>query len=599
MPKDIFSSNVEQNAPGLAYATPKALEAKQNSVEGLVKGLNTMIPAVVNYDKGNVLSEATDRANEMANEYKLGSETHINNLTQEQQRLNSELQAGGDSSEITNRLNDIEGQLNLATEQGRIGPGEFKHRMMKAAQDLTNDNPAYQLEIANKMNAVFGATGVTSILALDATLLQTRVDAQIARKQLKIKTVEKYEDTTGRSDAYINERFQIYKNAEGQDEKIKQIISQLSNASNLQKWKVYSTFEKNGGYGQFSNTIYANITGNLRAIGANPEASIDQKIRQSNDIIQQQINLLLHASSILPPDAKTGEFISSNLVNQLKGIQKEMLESTDKTNAVRVAENRTKLVVARNKFALNQRWNIPALTASANLEKLLEGISHKSQPIMRMRDELSADIILDISKMSSDGLYGKTGDDVSMEGLGNPGGTALISQLTIDNRNNAKKDLADNGELTTANINLYVTDLTLPASTLSKDALVKHYDTYLYNSITQTDDKVMDFLETIPSYNTAVNNAFNEYTEMTRQSLGAIIGDNIVRVSLNKSNSSLFISQDDPMHENNPQAVARIQNNLMRVNRLIRMNAKVSGKSLEEEAEKIIAEDFNMILGLN
>jgi hypothetical protein len=44
-----------------------------------------------------------------------------------------------------------------------------------------------------------------------------------------------------------------------------------------------------------------------------------------------------------------------------------------------------------------------------------------------------------------------------------------------------------------------------------------------------------------------------------------------------------------------PQVVNRVQNNLMRLNKLIRINAKISGKSLEEEAEKIISEDFEML----
>ena len=73
------------------------------------------------------------------------------------------------------------------------------------------------------------------------------------------------------------------------------------------------------------------------------------------------------------------------------------------------------------------------------------------------------------------------------------------------------------------------------------------------------------------------------------------IGDNKIKVSFNKSNSSLFIAQDDPIRTNMPQAVNRIQNNLMRVNKIIRINAKISGKSLEEEAQKVISEDFKML----
>jgi predicted nuclease with TOPRIM domain len=257
MAQDIFSSNIQQNAPGLVYATPKSIEASDNSLGGIAKALNTIIPAAVNLDESRVMSEASDLANTMANEYKLGSETHINNLAQEKQRLEQDLATSGESTEITSRLNDIEAQLTLAQEQGRIGPGEFRARMMKAGQDLTNRNPAYQLEIANKMNAVFGATGVTSILAQDSTLLQTKANALIARKALKIETIETYEDTTGKSDEYINEKYKYYKDLEGTSARIKQVVDTMKNASDIQKRQVYNTFMDEGGYPQFANGIYA------------------------------------------------------------------------------------------------------------------------------------------------------------------------------------------------------------------------------------------------------------------------------------------------------------------------------------------------------
>jgi hypothetical protein len=168
--------------------------------------------------------------------------------------------------------------------------------------------------------------------------------------------------------------------------------------------------------------------------------------------------------------------------------------------------------------------------------------------------------------------------------------------MTIDNRENARKDLEKNGKLTDGNVNLYVSSFSLPRSSLSKDTLLTHYDKYLYQNIMSTDEKVMDALEQYPEYNTEVDNALSAYTMSAVQSLRQIIGDNTVSVSFNKTNSSLFIKQDDPIRVNQPGAVTRFQNNLQRVNRLIRMNAKISGKSLEEEAKKILEEDFNTVL---
>mgnify|MGYP003645408130 FL=1 len=596
MAQDIFSSNVQQNSPGLVYATPKSVEASDNSAGGIAKALNTIIPAAVELDKTKVLSEASDIANKLSNEYKLGSETHINNLSQEKMRLEQDLATSGESSEITSRLNDIEAQLTLAQEQGRIGPGEFRARMMKAGQDLTNNNPAYQLEIANKMNAVFGATGVTSILASDTTLLQTRTNALIARKALKVQTIEAFEDTTGMSDALIAEKYNYYTNLIGTSARIKLTVDTMKNASDIQKRQVYDTFKNEGGYPQFANGIYAEMTASMRAIGANPKASLDQKIKQSNDVLNDKINLILAQAAQLPPDATEGQFISTNLVNQIKAIQTEMLEETDKTVAIREVQNATKLIVATNDLNLNQRYNVPQIEMNYKLFKIIDQLKPSSLNSLIMSNTLATNLITDLNNMSNGVI---TKDSKSADGMANPQGAAFISQLTTSNRKNAIKDLADNGELTTATTNLYISDLEFAGDVLSKDALATHYDKYLTNSILQTDDKVMDYLETIPRYNTAVNNAIDTYTQMTLQSLGASI-DNLqdnydIRVSFNKSNSSLFIAQDDPIRTNMPQAVNRIQNNLMRVNKIIRINAKISGKSLEEEAQKVISEDFKML----
>ena len=593
MAQDIFSSNIQQNAPGLVYATPKSIEASDNSLGGIAKALNTIIPAAVNLDESRVMSEASDLANTMANEYKLGSETHINNLAQEKQRLEQDLATSGESTEITSRLNDIEAQLTLAQEQGRIGPGEFRARMMKAGQDLTNRNPAYQLEIANKMNAVFGATGVTSILAQDSTLLQTKANALIARKALKIETIETYEDTTGKSDEYINEKYKYYKDLEGTSARIKQVVDTMKNASDIQKRQVYNTFMDEGGYPQFANGIYAEMTSSMRAIGANPNSSLDQKIKQSNDVLNEKINLVLSQAAQLPSDATEGQFISTNLVNQIKAIQKEMLEETDKTVAIREVQNASKLIVATNDLNLNQRYNVPEIEMNYKLFTIIDKLKSTNLNSLIMSNQLSTKLITDLND-SYDGVITK--DSKSADGMANPQGAALISQLTASNRKNAIKDLADNGELTTAATNLYISDLEFAGDVLSKDALAIHYDKHLTNSILQTDDKVMDYLETVPRYNTAVNNAINTYTQMTMQSLAASLeGKSEIKVSFNKSNSSLFIAQDDPIRVEMPQVVNRVQNNLMRLNKLIRINAKISGKSLEEEAEKIISEDFEML----
>ena len=346
----------------------------------------------------------------------------------------------------------------------------------------------------------------------------------------------------------------------------------MKNASDIQKRQVYNTFMDEGGYPQFANGIYAEMTSSMRAIGANPNSSLDQKIKQSNDVLNEKINLVLSQAAQLPSDATEGQFISTNLVNQIKAIQKEMLEETDKTVAIREVQNASKLIVATNELNMNKRFNVPEIEMNYKLFTIIDKLKSTNLNSLIMSNQLSTKLITDLND-SYDGVITK--DSKSADGMANPQGAALISQLTTANRNNALEFAGD---------------------VLSKDALAIHYDKHLTNSILQTDDKVMDYLETVPRYNTAVNNAINTYTQMTMQSLAASLeGKSEIKVSFNKSNSSLFIAQDDPIRVEMPQVVNRVQNNLMRLNKLIRINAKISGKSLEEEAEKIISEDFEML----
>ena len=595
MAKDLFTSPIQTNAPGLAYSTPKSMPASYNSLGGIAEGLNTVIPAIDAYNKSSVESEAATLANELANEYKLGSETHISNLSQEKVRLQSEVNAGDNSSEIVERLSVIEGKLNNAVNQGAIGPGEFKHRMRKAAQDLTNDNPAYQMEIASKMNAVFGATGINDILALDSTLLKTRADAIIARRTLKTKLVEQYQDTSTMTEEAIDSKYAFFKDLEGIDKQVQLVTNSMKNQNDQTKQKAYRTFLEAGGYKKLSDGIYSNATRQIRAIGAMPDVSIAKKIQQTNDYLNKTVNMLLVQASVLPSDAKEGTFITTNLINQINVIKTEMLEESNQVNALKNVQNKVAMLVGQNEYNLNKKYNIPEIDTQVKFAGILENLESTGVDIMKQNHQLRDNLIASLSTQIN-GAYGATTDTPGFEMMASPDGAGNLAQMTIDNRENARKDLEKNGKLTDGNVNLYVSSFSLPRSSLSKDTLLTHYDKYLYQNIMSTDEKVMDALEQYPEYNTEVDNALSAYTMSAVQSLRQIIGDNTVSVSFNKTNSSLFIKQDDPIRVNQPGAVTRFQNNLQRVNRLIRMNAKISGKSLEEEAKKILEEDFNTVL---
>ena len=273
-----------------------------------------------------------------------------------------------------------------------------------------------------------------------------------------------------------------------------------------------------------------------------------------------------------------------------------MLEEENQTAALKSVENSVKLLVGQQSYNLHRQYNIPEIDMQVKVTKILENLKSSSEPTMKLNHQIRDAMVYSLSKQVQGGGFGLTNNSEGVSELTTPNGANMLSQLTIGMRDSAKKDLKENGKLTDGNVQLYVSSLSLPRTSLSKDTLLSHYDKYLYDNIMSTDEKVMDTLEQYPEYNTEVDNALSAYTAASLQSLRQIIGDNTVSVSFNKTNSSLFIKQDDPIRVNQPGAVTRFQNNLQRVNRLIRMNAKISGKSLEEEAKKILEEDFNTVL---
>ncbi len=593
MANPIFSNNIKMNEPQLTYATPKAMPSESNSLEGVANMANQIIPTAMKFDKQGVMREASDLANEMSNDYKLGSETHINNLVQEKARLESDLNTGGDNAVITERLDIIESKLSSAKEQGKIGPGEFRHRMMLAAQQLTSENPAYQLEITNRMNQVFGATGINDLVALDSTLLKTRVDAQIARRNLKIKAIEQYEDTTGRSNEWIDDQFNMYKEYEGSMKQTKQIVDHLKNADEIEKARAYEVFKSNGGFASFTTGLMLDTRIQARAIETDPNMKIDEKVRQMNMLITRQQNLTLSLASRLPSWAKDGELMASKIVTQLEVVKKELLDSENKVHEIAKVGGTIKLLQHQRTEDLMSRFNLTEVKAKMDIVTALTNLKtanpQKFQQIERMGSETINNLLLGLSQNKVDDIPGA-------EEYRTLPGAMELNALTNSQHKNMAKTLKEDGKLSEAHTDLYIGSLSIPASSLSKDAKVEFYDKTLSQTILGTDDAVLEELSTNAEFDTVLDSALTFYTDAARQSLFALSQGQILNVKVNKSNSSLFLAPDDPIRESNPELVTRIENNFTRINKLARINAKISGNSIKDEFTQIIEEDFNTFL---
>ena len=75
------------------------------------------------------------------------------------------------------------------------------------------------------------------------------------------------------------------------------------------------------------------------------------------------------------------------------------------------------------------------------------------------------------------------------------------------------------------------------------------------------------------------------------QGLLSIVGEESIQVALSTKNKMLYITSEQSASLD-PAMIMKLKNALNRVNNIIKINSKVSGKSLEEESRKVLQEDF-------
>ena len=80
------TTKIEQNTPGLTYATPKAMSGKYSNLGAAAKVLSQGIKGAVLLDKSMTLTEAQQLAEEEAQAYKDGS------ISNQQMLLNKKLE---------------------------------------------------------------------------------------------------------------------------------------------------------------------------------------------------------------------------------------------------------------------------------------------------------------------------------------------------------------------------------------------------------------------------------------------------------------------------------------------------------------------------
>ena len=597
MAKPIFdTTKIKQNAPGLTYATPQSMPAKYNTLGGVAQVAKEGIDMAVAYKDDKVNTEAEDAANELTDEYFEGSETYENDLEQRKLRLESELETDAGNSEIISELNELDNKLALSKDQGQIGPGEQRYRMMSKAQELTSKYPAYQAEIAAKMNSVFAATGLNDILAADSALLKTRADAAIERQKDKIELVQEFVGSVdGMSQDEIDYNYNKVVNAKADSTRMDFYINSMKNADQKAKWEAYSEWKSTpGAFQRTQATIFGAVNAQLIQISNTPGIDIDTKMKVAREAITRARTSIIELSGTIPKDANEGNLFIENMLTEINAMEEDFQKEEDGTVALTQLTNKAKIITTRQQINLSHKINIPEFELNM---KLIESLG-KIRPTTAL-NKLDS-LVTKLSNQAVISTAGVTaGSSLSEEYPGVTGGNQQVMQDAMLIGIEAKKYLEQEGELSSTHILMYNNALTLPQSRLSGEQLLQFQDTYLNKFVTNMPEEVLTGLVNNSNFSSALASHLDVYTLTAGQSLFGILGDNDIKLSRNKTDSSLFVTQ-----QNNPEltptqiqatnnALQRVTNIALIENRL----AKAAGKpeALEKTITDLLAEHFTKV----
>tara|TARA_R100001463_G_scaffold4162_6_gene15962 strand:+ start:2790 stop:4592 length:1803 start_codon:yes stop_codon:yes gene_type:complete len=597
MAKPIFdTTKIKQNAPGLTYATPQSMPAKYNTLGGVAQVAKEGIDMAVAYKDDKVNTEAEDAANELTDEYFEGSETYENDLEQRKLRLESELETDAGNSEIISELNELDNKLALSKDQGQIGPGEQRYRMMSKAQELTSKYPAYQAEIAAKMNSVFAATGLNDILAADSALLKTRADAAIERQKDKIELVQEFVGSVdGMSQDEIDYNYNKVVNAKADSTRMDFYINSMKNADQGAKWEAYSEWKNTpGAFQRTQATIFGAVNSQLIQISNTPGIDIDTKMKVAREAITRARTSIIELSGTIPKDANEGNLFIENMLTEINAMEEDFQKEEDGTVALTQLTNKAKIITTRQQINLSHKINIPEFELNM---KLIESLG-KIRPTTAL-NKLDS-LVTKLSNQAVISTAGVTaGSSLSEEYPGVTGGNQQVMQDAMLIGIEAKKYLEQEGELSSTHILMYNNALTLPQSRLSGEQLLQFQDTYLNKFVTNMPEEVLTGLVNNSNFSSALASHLDVYTLTAGQSLFGILGDNDIKLSRNKTDSSLFVTQ-----QNNPEltptqiqatnnALQRVTNIALIENRL----AKAAGKpeALEKTITDLLAEHFTKV----
>ena len=346
------TTKIQQNQPGLVYATPQAMPGKYSTLGGVLDVANTTIKGAVAFDKQMTLNEADALANKLTKQYETISPSN-------KAYLENQLARDPGNEKIQGQLDVITKKYELAKEQGIMTPYEFERRVLQETQDLSSANPAYADEIAARVNKTLGNGGTLDLLQQDTAFMKAQSDAQIAQmKEIKSYLLDKKIMTLGMSEPVILNTFQKELGDDRMRLQIQETLDDKNLSTKVKQARVREYITSIGGPAKEGANIIKSTLSQLEAVStrlASGEINIKEASLARDNIFVEADEVITSIATVMDDD-EAYKAVYESTKKRLEDITKSSSDRMFGKDTKEYFETQNSINEAKEAFNFEERY---------------------------------------------------------------------------------------------------------------------------------------------------------------------------------------------------------------------------------------------------
>jgi hypothetical protein len=329
----LFDTTKQQSIyPGLSVTQGVADRSGliDDSSLSTIVGLAGMgLDAGIQIDKTNVMNEANQIANDLADEYLTRSPSEQSFLMNQKQQLESDVTSAPDEVRdgILKQLDDVNTKLTRAKAQGMMDPYEYQRRVVKASQDLAADNPAYADEIAGRVNKTLNRRGVNDVMQADMKLAMAQQKQREDQYKHMVETIEPYVvNPYSLSEEQLASKFLEIKQADVASNTVERLLGNRDLMNSMKESDMFQVF-KDVGPRQFRQATFNNVTTEVKAILNNPNLkTYQERVEAGRAVIENYRGAYTELIGKLPQDKEQIKTFVKHMDAMFTSLEKQIAD---------------------------------------------------------------------------------------------------------------------------------------------------------------------------------------------------------------------------------------------------------------------------------